>query len=123
MKNKWILDHPEEWKAYLRKYRKDNPSMQKKANHKSYVSNGKRWYQEARLKGQIQAKGQVSQAIKKGKIPCLKVNVIKCAYCPAKATVYEHRDYNKPLDVQPVCARCNVALGEAIPLKLEASNV
>lgn len=37
-----------------------------------------------------------------------------CADCQAPAIEYDHRDYNKPLDVQPVCRRCNLKRGPAI---------
>jgi hypothetical protein len=35
----------------------------------------------------------------------------ECADCGNPATVYDHRDYNKPLDVVPVCQGCNVKRG------------
>jgi len=38
-----------------------------------------------------------------------------CFYCSVQATEYDHRDYNKPLDVDPVCHSCNLLLGPAIP--------
>ncbi|MFA5633142.1 MAG: hypothetical protein WC997_16665 [Porticoccaceae bacterium] len=31
------------------------------------------------------------------------------------ATDYDHRDYRKPLSVEPVCRRCNLSRGYAIP--------
>lgn len=36
-----------------------------------------------------------------------------CVDCGAPAVGYDHRDYNKPLDVEPVCAGCNVRRGPA----------
>ena len=39
-----------------------------------------------------------------------------CVDCGDQALDYDHRDYNKPLDVQPVCRRCNKLRGPAIPL-------
>lgn len=38
-----------------------------------------------------------------------------CVDCGAPAHDYDHRDYNKPLDVVPVCRRCNLLRGPAIP--------
>ncbi len=29
---------------------------------------------------------------------------------------YEHRDYNRPLHVDPICRRCNLLRGPGIPL-------
>ncbi len=36
---------------------------------------------------------------------------LRCADCGKKAKVYDHRDYSKPLEVEPVCVRCNVRRG------------
>ena len=41
----------------------------------------------------------------------------KCVDCGVPATCYDHRDYNKPLEVEPVCSKCNFHRGAAIPLK------
>lgn len=37
-----------------------------------------------------------------------------CVDCGAPARHYDHRDYNKPLEVEPVCASCNYYRGPAI---------
>lgn len=36
-----------------------------------------------------------------------------CADCGADAEVYDHRDYTKPLEVDPVCRSCNSKRGSA----------
>jgi hypothetical protein len=38
-----------------------------------------------------------------------------CQDCGKQAEVYDHRDYNRPLDVAPVCRSCNVMRGSAVP--------
>ena len=38
-----------------------------------------------------------------------------CTDSGGKATEYDHRDYNKPLQVAAVCRRCNRQRGHAIP--------
>lgn len=38
-----------------------------------------------------------------------------CVDCGAKALAWDHRDYNRPLDVEPVCQSCNSVRGKAIP--------
>jgi len=38
---------------------------------------------------------------------------IECVDCGAPATCYDHRDYSKPLDVEPVCWKCNAQRGPA----------
>lgn len=39
-----------------------------------------------------------------------------CVDCGAQAREYDHRDYFRPLDVQPVCRRCNARRGQAVQL-------
>jgi hypothetical protein len=36
-----------------------------------------------------------------------------CVDCGNQASEYDHRDYTKPLDVDPVCHRCNLLRGPA----------
>lgn len=43
-----------------------------------------------------------------------KPNVHACVDCGAPATCYDHRDYSKPWQVEPVCARCNNVRGAAV---------
>jgi hypothetical protein len=57
----------------------------------------------------------VQKAIKKGLLAPVKT--LLCVDCNRNAECYDHRDYNKPLDVVPVCRKCNYRRGSAIPLK------
>ena len=59
------------------------------------------------------AAGVVMQARRCGVLTNLKHAAIICVDCGAKATVYDHRDYRRPLDVVPVCHRCNLLRGPA----------
>lgn len=46
-----------------------------------------------------------------------------CVDCGAIATVYEHRDYGRPLDVEPVCRACNGRRGMgAMPPRVIATT-
>jgi len=57
------------------------------------------------------AHSKVARAIKRGDLqPAYEFD---CIDCGNPAEVYDHRDYSKPLDVQPVCHRCNVIRGAA----------
>lgn len=38
-----------------------------------------------------------------------------CVDCSGQATEYDHRDYNFPLSIEPVCRGCNARRGKAIP--------
>lgn len=64
--------------------------------------------------GSSQASRSVHTAIKKGLLPPITKDT-KCVDCGAAALVYDHRDYNRPLSVEPVCCKCNVRRGAAIP--------
>lgn len=39
-------------------------------------------------------------------------NELICKDCGCQASEYDHRDYNKPLDVDPVCGPCNTKRGK-----------
>lgn len=39
----------------------------------------------------------------------------QCVDCGRDAQCYDHRDYSKPLDVVPVCLRCNLCRGKGEP--------
>ena len=51
----------------------------------------------------------VSIAIKNGKLK--HPTLLKCVDCGKPATEYDHRDYSKPLNVDPVCHSCNLKRG------------
>lgn len=57
----------------------------------------------------------VQKAIKAGKLVDLVENEIACVDCGERARTYDHRDYARPLDVEPVCHKCNAGRGEALP--------
>ena len=62
----------------------------------------------------------VARAIRRGDLPPAKECV--CTDCGALARHYDHRDHNKPLEVEPVCVRCNLLRGHAIPYGLTAAG-
>ena len=64
--------------------------------------------------GQNKAIYAVKKEIKAGRLKPAKECI--CVDCSKPAFVYDHRDYNKPLDVVPVCSSCNRKRGSAIPL-------
>lgn len=57
------------------------------------------------------ARGKVAYAVKTGKLQSLSKNIIACVDCGSRAEHYDHRDYDKPLEVVPVCHCCNVSRG------------
>jgi hypothetical protein len=67
-----------------------------------------------RLTGGLQAIGAVSTARRKGEIP--HPSTLACTDCGVPAECYDHRDYARPLDVQPVCRSCNAMRGPAKPI-------
>lgn len=54
----------------------------------------------------------VAKAVAKGLLP--RASQFACLDCGKPASQYDHRDYTKPLDVQPVCRSCNVIRGPAL---------
>lgn len=68
----------------------------------------------SRRNGAYEAHKAVALAVRKGLLP--KAKTQQCVDCGRQAHGYDHRDYNKPLDVEPVCQSCNKLRGPAIPL-------
>ncbi len=54
----------------------------------------------------------VAAAVRFGDLPDLKKVEVACVDCGARAVEHDHRDYMKPLQVDPVCKSCNAARGE-----------
>lgn len=67
--------------------------------------------------GGVRAIKQVWRAVRRGVLPRLDGSV-PCVDCGRPARCYEHRDYSKPLEVEPVCHRCNLRRGRARPFVL-----
>lgn len=61
---------------------------------------------------QSAAHRMVTLAIRRGILPSLDGS-IACSDCGGVACVYDHRDYGKPLAVDPVCMSCNKIRGTA----------
>ena len=56
---------------------------------------------------------EVQRAIAEGTLPNLKTTPTACVDCGRPARHYDHRDYDKPLEVEPVCVKCNQLRGPA----------
>jgi phage-related tail protein len=92
---------------------KANSAAWKKANPKKT----KIYQQRKNITGAHRAMSAVYEAIQCGNLPNLKKSFILCSNCRlVRAVNYDHRDYNFPLAVTPVCLRCNNLLGAAIPI-------
>jgi hypothetical protein len=59
----------------------------------------------------IRVRGVLVRAIKRGDLPSAKESI--CVDCEGPAFDYDHRDYSRPLDVTPVCRKCNQRRGPA----------
>jgi hypothetical protein len=55
------------------------------------------------------AHAAVRYAIARGELK--PIQELACVDCGAPATCYDHRDYSKPLEVDPVCQACNLCRG------------
>lgn len=70
--------------------------------------------------GRSRAHAAVSKALKSGQLRY--ANEFGCVDCGNLAECYDHRDYNKPLEVEPVCRKCNFRRGLAIPLDMTTAK-
>lgn len=71
-------------------------------------------YDDARdVAGMRAAHKAVKLAIKTGALLPARAHV--CTDCGSPAVCYDHRDYSRPLDVQPVCIGCNWRRGPGLP--------
>jgi hypothetical protein len=70
-----------------------------------------------RYQFQQEAHYLITKGIRDGVLDDLRYGTTSCYYssdgCTNKAEVYEHRDYAKPLEVDPACRSCNGRLGRA----------
>lgn len=82
-----------------------------KAENKLSPSARRTWYD---MTGKEGAGSIVQSAIRAGNMP--RASECSCMDCGKQATDYDHRDYNFPLRVQPVCRGCNLRRGPAIPV-------
>lgn len=65
--------------------------------------------------GASRAYSAVHRAKESGDLIDLRDEWVKCSDCDNRATQYDHRDYGRPLDVFPVCQRCNRLRGRGRP--------
>jgi hypothetical protein len=70
--------------------------------------------------GRDEALRLVTKEIKAGRLAPAKE--FCCVDCGKPAQVYEHRDYNKPLAIEPTCRSCNTKRGPAIPKTMTFSE-
>lgn len=68
----------------------------------------------AKYPNAIRAHNKVWTAIWQGKLPHLGRVYVACVDCGGEATQYDHRDYLKPLEVDPVCRSCNKRRGPGL---------
>ena len=72
-------------------------------------------------RNQKEAIAEVTRAVKKGDLQPAKSH--KCVDCGVDAFCYDHRDYGKPLDVVPVCRKCNFKRGPAKKANLSIQGI
>lgn len=105
----WNARHPEVYLNKSRRARKEKPQY--------YLDIEKRYRKKQLQIGSKRCKSAIWYAVKTGRLKRLSTEFVKCSDCNARATMYDHRDYNKPFDVDPVCGKCNRKRGPAIALQ------
>lgn len=83
-----------------------NRSRKRSAHPYFKPLNAELWWQQ-------RAHSLIQAAVKRGLIPNLKSGLVACVDCGAVAHEWDHRDYGRPFDVEPVCRRCNKRRGTA----------
>lgn len=73
----------------------------------------RRYFHTCYLSGAQFAQGAVAKARRQGLLA--DPRMLPCTDCRSAASEYDHRDYNKPLQVEPVCRGCNARRGRALP--------
>jgi len=73
-----------------------------------------------KISGAQRAHVEVSNAVARGELP--PVATCLCVDCGDPAQAYDHRDYGRPLDVEPVCDPCNARRGKASPSPVTAAE-
>lgn len=66
------------------------------------------------VQGKEAAHFAVRGAVAAGDLPPATERI--CVDCGAQADCYDHRDYSRPLAVEPVCFSCNLVRGPAKPI-------
>lgn len=59
------------------------------------------------------AMAKICKEVREGRL--IPAKSYRCADCGEQARDYDHRDYRKPLTVEPVCRSCNIRRGHALP--------
>lgn len=72
-----------------------------------------KWDEQRDVPGQRAAHKAVKAAIKNGTLRPPSERL--CADCGKRAHCYDHRDYSRALDVDPVCIACNWKRGHGAP--------
>lgn len=90
-------------KFYNKKYSLDG--RYKEIQRKRYVEKIKGRYIEW-------AKSVVGLKVRCGSIP--RASEFSCVDCGKKAMCYDHRDYEKPMEISPVCVSCNKKRGPGL---------
>ncbi len=84
------------------------------ASRASGFQHNAEWKPSARDRLVARAYWAVHIAISRCRLP--EIESCRCVDCGAPAECYDHRDYTKPLQVEPVCKGCNNRRGPGLPL-------
>ena len=107
----WRKRNPDKIKGYLKKWKEGNPKrvieLRSKYKTSKKGKNAEKKYSE-KYPERIKARRITNNAIKKGYLN--NPTLLKCILCVNKAVEYHHSDYNKPLEVIPLCKKCHTQI-------------
>ncbi len=73
------------------------------------IENSKRIHEKNKTTKMVKAITEIMKKVRSGEM--VPANFHECTYCFEVAKAYHHDDYDKPLEVKPVCLSCNKILG------------
>lgn len=110
----WCRQCPNPWSCATCKEKKRERLMDSIRNRRPRTdASGYFRPQDAERWWQHKSHALVQNAIKRGLLPSLKAGNYACVDCGDRALEYDHRDYGRPFDVDPVCRSCNKRRGTA----------
>lgn len=87
---------------YSRVYRKDGRYRDREIAYYNKIKNSLMYWAKTKVYIEVRSKR------------LKKPDSFGCADCGVRAEVYDHRDYLRPLDVEPVCRSCNKKRGPGL---------
>lgn len=124
-KMRYYYTHAEEYSKRSKKWREDNKEWTQeykktyRKTHKDEINARLRLYRK-RNPLKSRTRDILGSKIRKGELP--RAKEVKCVICGKQAKGNHHDDYNKPLDVMPLCKEHHIEKDKELRGKSNESN-